>query len=66
MESLLSGMWLDKFCGQYMSITVIFRPIPKMIRYLDSLNQFDSSSRISSQIFLIIFQNFNILTYLSL
>ena len=31
-----------------------------------SLNQFDSGSRISSQNFLISFQNFNFLTYLSL
>ena len=31
-----------------------------------SLNQFDIGSRISSQNFLIIFQNFKILTYLSL
>ena len=31
-----------------------------------SLNQFDTGSRISSQNFLIIFQNFKFLTYLSL
>ena len=29
------GMWSDKLCGKSMTITVIFRPIPKMIRYLD-------------------------------
>ena len=36
MGSLFSGMWSDKFWGKSVNITVILRPIPKMIKYLDS------------------------------
>ena len=52
-----SGMWSHKFCGKSINTTVIFRPIPKINRYIWA----DFYHRILNQIIFQVKENLNFL-----